>query len=458
MSDSIREQLYSEEGGGGGGSDKEAIEGSRMRAMALLGGIAALALAVVAVVVAGIVALTIGGDDTSGDDAVAAATSTRKPTNTPKRTRTPGPTPSVIPTEPAVTPAPEDIATGGDQPTGPVTAAGGVLPENVNAGPEMLALRDDLAGEIAAYSAQGGIDVGVAVTDLQTGETISVNGNTAHKTGCVIHLFGLLAAVNEFQAGNASPSSMAWSIKKGIGGSYPPEVKNFMQATFGSYITGTIRARELMSQWGLTTSYFDHVAYYGGENAGPNISTALETNLILQKVWGRQLFDEYWSQYTVGVLRDSFAYVDYILPKYLPWTATTGHKIGYHWDYDGWVNNDVGIVSFTGADGGEKAYAISYFSQYAPSEQAGYSFGARLSLVAWNHMAPKYGVSSQPVPPPPPPPPPPPTAAPTAVPTAAPTPVPTAAPTPTATPTPATPTPRPVTPTPTAPVTPTATP
>ena len=55
---------------------------------------------------------------------------------------------------------------------------------------------------------------------------------------------------------------------------------------------------------------------------------------------------------------------------------TVGHKIGYYWDYDGWVNNDVGIVSWAGADGTTKAYAISYFSQYAPSEAAGYTFGA----------------------------------------------------------------------------------
>ena len=78
---------------------------------------------------------------------------------------------------------------------------------------------------IADYAAQvGGIDVGVAVTDLQTGETISVGGNVLHKTGCMINMFGLLAAVDEFQAGRASPDGVEYSIKKGIGGSYPPEV------------------------------------------------------------------------------------------------------------------------------------------------------------------------------------------------------------------------------------------
>ncbi|MEO8458705.1 MAG: hypothetical protein ABI559_12950, partial [Chloroflexota bacterium] len=122
--------------------------------------------------------------------------------------------------------------------------------------------------------------------------------------------------------------------------------------------------------------------------------------------------------------------------------------IGYYWDYDGWVNNDVGIVSFPDANGQTKAYAISYFSQYAPSEVAGYTFGQTLSLDAYNFMAGRYGTYS----PPPPPTEPPtevPTAEPTPVPTAAPTPTPTIAPIPTRTPAPtASPTHTPPTPTP----------
>jgi hypothetical protein len=301
----------------------------------------------------------------------------------------------------------------------------------------MLALRDILQGEIDAYRAQTGTDVGIAVTDLVTGEIVSVNGNDVHKTGCVINMFALLASVDKFQKGEASPTWASWSIKKGIGGSFPPEVKNFLEVFFGNHRAGEQHARELMASWGMQTYQFDHVPYYGTEPYQPNILTALETNDILAKLYYGELFDSYWTDYTLGVLRDSFAYVDYILPKYLPYTATVGHKIGYHWDYDGWVNNDVGIVTFTGADGKQKAYAISYFSQYAPSEFAGYSFGARLSLLTWNFMAPRYGVAAQPAPPPVPPGPPP-------VVTPTPTPTPTNTPTPVPTPTPAvTPSPSP---------------
>ena len=100
----------------------------------------------------------------------------------------------------------------------------------MNASPQFLALKDVLAQEITAYAAQvGGIDVAIAVTDLQTGETISVGGNVSHRTGCTINMFALLAVVGEFEAGRAEPQSVAYNINSGIGGSYPPEVKRFRE-------------------------------------------------------------------------------------------------------------------------------------------------------------------------------------------------------------------------------------
>ena len=354
-----------------------------------------------------------------------------------------------------IPPADGEAQAGGDQQSGPVTQSAGGIPENVNAGPEMMALKDALAAKIANYSA-GSIDVAVAVTDLQTGESVSVNGNRVHKTGCVINLFALLATVNEFNAGNASPAGQAWSIKMGIGGSYPPEVRNFLTRTYGDYSTGLIAARSLMSGWGLTTSYLDHIPYYGGSSPPPNVSSALETNAILTKLWQGQLFDPEWTAYTQGVLEDTFSYIDYILPGYLPRGATVGHKIGYFSDWDGWVNNDVGFVRFTGSDGKQKAYVISYFSQYGPSEASGASFGATLSRVAWDHMAKRYGQPAWVPAPTPVPTARPPASAPTPVRTPTPAPTPTRTPTPVPTPAP-TPTPTPVsTPTPT--VAPTDTP
>ncbi len=380
--------------------------------------------------------LVLSGDEPSSTGDVAA--STEKPTPSPARRATSAPTS----TAPTPTPDTETPQTGGDQPSGPLPDAQGNIAENVDLSPEMIGLRDQLVSVINEYKVSvPSIDVGIAVTDLVTGETASISGNDVHKTGCVINLFGLLSVVDVFEAGLGSPGGQEYSIRRGIGGSYPPEVRNFLGRTFGDYQEGVQHARDLMASWGLKIANYDHVPYYGsGDNPPPNIVTPLEMNSVLVRLYRGELFDEEWTNYTISVLNDSYSYVDYILPKYLPYNATVGHKIGYFWDYDGWVNNDVGIVTFTGADGQKKAYAISYFSQFAPSEYAGYSFGARISLAVWNFMAPRYGITPQPLityaPPPPVTPTPEPTANPEPTPTetvVAATPSPTASPSPTPT-------------------------
>ena len=349
-------------------------------------------------------------------------------------------------------------AAGGDQPIGPQAPSvlAGV-PENVGASPQLLALKDVLAREITAYGAQvGGIDVAIAVTDLQTGQTISVNGNAVQRTGCTINMFALFAAVGEFQAGRANPSDVAYNIEYGIGGSYPPQVKQFLQRIFGTNSAGVSRAQEMMGSWGMQASLFDHVPYYG-DGTQNNLLTGLETNSVLTKLYQGELFEPEWTQYTLERLRNIRSYVNYMLPGQLPSSATVAHKIGYYWDTDGWVNNDAGIVTFTGADGQEKAYAITYLSQKARTERIGYSFGARLSRIVWDWFEATYKLGTEP---PPPPPPLPATQPPTAEPTPTPTPASTAEPTPTpppaSTPEP-TPTPSP-SPTPAPTVSPTPTP
>jgi hypothetical protein len=179
--------------------------------------------------------------------------------------------------------------------------------------------------------------------------------------------------------------------------------------------------------------------------------------MVLGKLYKGQLFEPEWTSYTLDRLRNIAPYLNYIVPGQLPASATVAHKIGYFWDSDGWVNNDAGLVTFTGGDGKEKAYVITYLSQKARTEYTGYSFGARLSGIVWDYFAAAYepkagalGRSQPPSPPPPPPPPPPSPTQPAATPTLPPAPSPTPRPpSPTPMPTPS-PVPSPVaTPTPT---------
>ena len=257
-----------------------------------------------------------------------ARTATPHPT-TPGPTSTPGPLPTVVLPPGGAAPA------GGDRPVGPPPAPrAGNIPENVGVSPGFMALHDALQREIDGYYASTGTEVAFAVTDLQTNQTISVRGNAAQRTGCTIHLFALLAITSEFQAGRGDPATVAESVRIGIGASYPPQVRAFLDAVFGDFHLGEQRGRELMASWGMTASLFDHVAYYG-DGTRNNLLTALETNLALTKLYRGQLFEGEWTAYALARLHDIKPGLNYIIPGQLPAEATTAHKIGYYADGDG---------------------------------------------------------------------------------------------------------------------------
>jgi hypothetical protein len=112
--------------------------------------------------------------------------------------------------------------------------------------------------------------------------------------------------------------------------------------------------------------------------------------MIMAKLYRGELFDPEWTQYALERLRAISWDLQYMLPGKLPAAATVAHKIGYFWDREGWVNNDAGLVTFTGDDGTEKAYSIVYLSQFARFESIGYKHGAALSKIAWDYFDAKY--------------------------------------------------------------------
>jgi hypothetical protein len=144
-----------------------------------------------------------------------------------------------------------------------------------------------------------------------------------------------------------------------------------------------------MRKWGMKTSVYNNVPWFG-DGKTYNWFTALEVNMVLAKLYRGELFEPQWTQYTLERLRAISWDLQYMLPRNLPPSATVAHKIGFFWDGDGWVNNDAGLVTFTGDDGKEKAYTIVYLSQFARFESIGYRHGAQLSKIAWDYFDAKY--------------------------------------------------------------------
>jgi hypothetical protein len=312
---------------------------------------------------------------------------------------TPTPRPQAIatPVAPAPTPTPPSqpqtasVPQGGDKPIGPPPVAPvSAAPENTNVSPEMLQLRDSLQRELTAYQRQEPtFDMGLAVTDLQTGQTMSIKGTTIWRTGCTINMFGLFAAISEFQAGRAKPEEVAGLIRIGIGNSSPPEVAEFLDIVFGSHQAGVDRGQQLMQSWGMKDSLFHHVPYYG-DGTQNNLLTPVETNMVLSKLYHVELFSDDWTSYAIARLLEIKPGLNYILPGQLPSSAMVPHKIGYYNDIDGWVIADAGLVVFRGGDGNQKAYAITYLSHRASTEVAGYSFGAKMSGMVYDFFSEKY--------------------------------------------------------------------
>jgi hypothetical protein len=263
---------------------------------------------------------------------------------------------------------------------------------------DLVSLKTQLENEIEISKATAlDMRVAIAVTDLQSLDNVAINGDELHRTACTINMFALFAAVAEFEAGRSEPSAAKADIRSGIGSSYPPAVATFLIQIFGSWQAGVARAQEMMRGWGMETSVYDHVPLFG-DGSQYNLLTPLETNLALVKLYRGEMFSPEWTEYALVQLRDIDQNLNYMLPALLPEAATVAHKMGYHWDYDGWVDNDAGIVTFPSPNGTEVAYSVSYFSEAAPTEHDGYSLGARLSRIIWNWFYQEYGQPTEPMP------------------------------------------------------------
>lgn len=254
----------------------------------------------------------------------------------------------------------------------------------------LTSFRETLTAKVREEEIATGVDIALAVTDLQTGESIQIDGKETHLTGCIINLFAFLTVTREFDAGRAAPDGIETLISDGINHSKPPAVRSFLTSVSGSYEQGLAASQDFVRDLELTNTVFDHVPYYGGEDPAPNLTTVADTNEVLERLWRGELFSPAWTAYSVEVLGNSAWYVNVVLPAKLPEEARVAHKVGWFSDGTGWVENDVGIVSFTSDDGTEKAYAISFLSQHGPGGSYAEAVGSDLSLEVWDYFDTAY--------------------------------------------------------------------
>ncbi len=102
-------------------------------------------------------------------------------------------------------------------------------PANPPPDPAFLALRDRLQAEIGRW----GFNAAVAVTDLQTGESIDIQGDDPRMPGCTINLFVLMRVVMDLQEGRYPESWVGDLISRTIYSSNPITARDLLLISGG---------------------------------------------------------------------------------------------------------------------------------------------------------------------------------------------------------------------------------
>ena len=257
------------------------------------------------------------------------------------------------------------------------------------AGPnaELLQLRDRLAAQVEA----SGINAAAAVTDLQTGESIAVNGDTPRLAGCTLNWFVILSVMIDLQEDRYPESDVGDLIAQTIYGSNPITARTLLLKTGGSVPAGVYKISGLLARLGMSSSVFDHPPAYPDEfslRGWPNIVTANDVNRALTSFYHGAIVNMQWRDYLLDKMTGVKPGLQYLIPAGVGY-GTVSHKNGFSWVTGGWIDNDIGIVTFD-SGGSTYAYAISFFTQDVPTKYDDIPLGQSVSSMVWQYFANRY--------------------------------------------------------------------
>jgi hypothetical protein len=265
--------------------------------------------------------------------------------------------------------------------------------------PELEELRQRLEGEIAVFTERVGGNFAVAVTDLQTGETIHVNGDDAERIpGCTLNFFVLLSVVRDLERGLYPESDVGRFIARTIWASDPGTGHYLLQVTGGGDgRAGLWKINDLLlNKLGLKSALYDHPPAAGdalsltpGRWQGNRISP-LDFNRALTRLYRGELLNPEWTEYLIEKMSHVKPGLNHLIPSGVgdP-NALVAHKNGYIDYVPYYVDNDVGLVIFSR---GEKryGYALTFWSQDNPYVLSDLPLGQTVSRLVWEHFSSVY--------------------------------------------------------------------
>lgn len=255
----------------------------------------------------------------------------------------------------------------------------------------MLALQAEMEEIIDAAWIEG--RYAVAVTDLQTGETVGVNAQRLQLTACIANLFVLMLTMQDVENG-APIDDVSDLMDTTIWASDAFTARAlYAIAGDGSSIEGVRRVGELVASLGLTDTTIDHPPAYAGESLGisdDNWTTAIDVNHALWAFYHGDVLGEPYRSELLNRLVEVKPGLNYLMAYETYGGRTVSHKNGFFEINDGtWVDNDVAIVRFD-RGGREYAYAISYFSDFVETKYGDMTVGQGLAAAAWAYFDEKY--------------------------------------------------------------------
>lgn len=295
----------------------------------------------------------------------------------------PAPTSTPVPTlEP--TSAPEPTAPAADQPTPEPTPPPSAGLEELHA--QLAGLIDGWAGEHA-----------VSVIDLQTGQTIAVNGDSPKLAACTVKIALMMAVAQDIEAGRYSEGEVASLVQSAMGPSNTVPARELLQIVGGGDIgAGIRRVNEIMWSLGATKSilthppgyYWEEYGYATSHGTSENRLTTDDLNLILSKLYRGEALSPWATEYVLKSMTIAPDWMDVPLRSSLPPGAKLYHKIGQLYEPENtW--NDAGIVVFE-RNGQSYAYVISYLGSYSATWQDSYTHATTLADATWQHFSATY--------------------------------------------------------------------
>ncbi len=250
-----------------------------------------------------------------------------------------------------------------------------------------------LQARIAAAIQRSGINTAVAITDLQTGEVIDVNGYANRLPGCTINLFALMRVAVDLQFGVYPEPAAGDLIGQTINRSDPITSRRLVRDWIGAgdLYGGMTEVNELMQSLGMLDTLLDHPPAFFSESLNGGIDnriTARDSNRGLKAIWDGRVLAPAWRDYFLQKMTLVKPGLNYLIPAGVG-NATVSHKNGFLYS-EGWADNDVGIVWYE-RRGQRYGYAISFFTENVRNKYDDIPMGQEISSLAWQWFASRYG-------------------------------------------------------------------